>query len=112
MIKKALLTAVALLVIFIFCNFSLAGGSCDTEKVREMTDQLLSTVPESGYHISADDMMKRMNSGKNDFVIVDVRETPTKYKAGHAPGANYISFRDLAKPESLAKLPKDKDVLL
>jgi hypothetical protein len=39
--RKTLLTAAALLLTIVFCNFSLAGNGCDTEKVREMADQFL-----------------------------------------------------------------------
>ena len=61
----------------------------------------------------ASDVLERIKSGKKDFVIVDVRMPKTKYfDQGHLPGAIYIGYREIAKPENLAKLPKDKDIIV
>ena len=103
---------VIFLIAVFFNSSSHAATSYDLEKVRELSDNYLSNIPDNGYHVSADDIMKRVESGKDDFIIVDVRETADKYKAGHIPGSIYINYKDIAKPESLAKLSKDKDILL
>ena len=107
------LYAVAVLMsVFVFSNSVFAIPEQDFEKIRALEDQYLSEVPENGYHLSADDVLKRLQSGKNDFVIVDVRDKVEKYKAGHIPGAIYINYKEIVKPESLARLPKDKDIIL
>jgi rhodanese-related sulfurtransferase len=103
---------IMLLSVFIFSNSVLAKSDENCEQIRKIADQYLSSVPENGYHVSADELLKRIQSGKNDFVIVDAREKIEKYNVGHIPGAIYISFRNMAKEESLAKLPKDKDIIL
>lgn len=82
------------------------------EVVRSAAEQSLAAVPDNGYHVSAEELRKKIESGSKDFVIVDVREKEEKYKAGHIPGAIYINFEDIVKKESLAKLPKDKDIIL
>lgn len=110
--KRAYAVAAALIAVLVFSSFVFATSSDEYEKIRAASDQYLSQVPDNGYHLSADDVLKRIQSGKNDFLIVDVREKAEKYKAGHIPGAIYISFKDIAKPESLEKLPKDKDIIL
>jgi len=110
--KKIVHVVVMLLAAVVFNSSSYAATGYDLEKVRELADNYLSNVPDNGYHISADDIMKRVESGKDDFIVVDVRETVDKYKAGHIPGSIYINYKDIAKPESLAKLSKDKDILL
>ncbi|MFA5353655.1 MAG: rhodanese-like domain-containing protein [Thermodesulfovibrionales bacterium] len=84
----------------------------DTDKVRAAADEFLSSVPKTGYLLSADELTERMKSGKKDFVIVDVREAEEKYKAGHIPGSIFIKFTDIAKPENLAKLDKAKDIIV
>ena len=110
--KKVVSVSFFLLIAVVFSSPSYAVTGYDLEKVRQRADEYLSNVPDSGYHISADDLMKRIQSGKNDYIIVDVRETMDKYKAGHIPGSIYVNYKDIAKSESLAKLPKDKDILL
>jgi rhodanese-related sulfurtransferase len=110
--KRVVFAAAFLLVALVFSSSALAVASHDFDKVRELADEYLSNMPDSGYFISADDLMKRIDSGEKDFIVVDVRETAEKYKAGHVPGAIYINYKDVAKPESLAKLPIDKDIIL
>jgi len=110
--KKVACVVAFLLVALVFSSSALAVIGCDFDKVRELADEYLSNMPDNGYFISADDLMKRIESGKKDFIVVDVRETVKKYQAGHVPGAIYINFKDIAKPESLAVLPKDKDIIL
>lgn len=110
--RKKLYAVGVLLAALVFSSSVFAVSNEDHEKIRAAADQYLSEVPDNGYHLSADDVLKRIQSGKNDFLIVDVRDNVEKYKAGHIPGAIYINFKDIAKPESLAKLPKDKDIIL
>lgn len=56
------------------------------------------------------ELAKRLRS-KNPPIVVDVR-TGFEFRKGHIPGAIHIAFKDAAKPESLAKLPKDKDIIV
>ena len=81
--------------------------------VERVANEYLSTMPTKEYHVMATDVLERINSGKNDFVLVDVRMPKDKtYDQGHLPGSVFIGFRDIAKPENLAKLPKDKDIIV
>lgn len=65
------------------------------------------------YDVMAEDVAKRIKEGKGGFVVVDVR-TPKdkKFDKGHLPGAMHIGLTDLVSPESLAKLPKDQDIIV
>jgi rhodanese-related sulfurtransferase len=108
-----------LLMLFTMCAFLLAAGvACaltDEEQkvVQKAAHEYLSNIPENGYAVLAKDVMERIKSGKTDFMIVDLRmPKDKKYDKGHVPGAMYIGFRELAKPENLAKLPKDKEIIL
>ncbi len=81
--------------------------------VQKVAESYLSNIPAGEYHIMADKLHERINSGKNDFVLVDVRVPKDKtFDQNHLPGAMYISFKDIARPENLAKLPKDKDIIV
>lgn len=85
----------------------------EAKVIQKAADEYMSNVPADGYHILAEDVLKRIQSGKNDFVIVDVRmPKDKKYDQGHLPGAIHIGFKEIAKPENLAKLPKGKDIIV
>ena len=85
----------------------------EQQVIQKTADSYLSGLPAGEYHIPAEKLLERINSGKKDFVIVDVRAPKDKsYDLGHIPGAIHIAFKDAAKPESLAKLPKDKDIIV
>lgn len=81
--------------------------------VAKVSNEYLSTMPVKEYHVMATEVLERINSGKNDFVLVDVRMPKDKtFDQGHLPGAVFIGFKDIAKSENLAKLPKDKDIIV
>jgi rhodanese-related sulfurtransferase len=85
----------------------------EQQVIQKAAESYLSGLPTGEYHILAENLLERINSGKKDFVIVDVRAPKEKnYDLGHIPGAIPIAFKDAAKPESLAKLPKDKDIIV
>lgn len=82
--------------------------------IQKAANEYLTSLPAKEYYdVMAEDVYKRIQSGKKDFVIVDVRvPKDKKFDQGHLPGALFIGVMDLAKPESLAKLPKDKDIIV
>lgn len=81
--------------------------------VAKVSNEYLSTMPAKEYHVMAAEVLERINSGKNDFVLVDVRMPKDKtFDHGHLPGAIFIGFKDIAKPENLVRLPKDKDIIV
>ncbi len=109
--KKGYFVVITVIALMVSSSVFAASGQ-DAEIIRAAADKYLRAVPDNGYHVSADDIQKRLQSGKNDFLVVDVRDKEEKYKAGHIPGAIFINYKDVAKPENLAKLPKDKDIIL
>lgn len=109
---KKLYAAAVCAVVLGVSSVAFAMTDQEFDQTRTVADKFLSEVPATGYHISAEELKKRIDSGSKDFVVVDVREKEEKYQAGHIPGAIYINFKDIAKKESLAKLPLDKDVIL
>lgn len=110
--KKMYVAALCVVVLGFSGVASAALTEQEFETVRNAADQALSAGPDNGYHVTADDLLKRIQSGTKDFMVVDVRDKEEKYKAGHIPGAIYINFKEIAKKENLAKLPKDMDIIL
>lgn len=81
--------------------------------VQKVANEYLSNMPADGYHIMAEDILKRIQTGDNNFVIVDIRlPKDKKYDQEHLPGAIHIGLKEIARPESLAALPKDKDIIV
>jgi rhodanese-related sulfurtransferase len=62
--------------------------------------------------MSADALYDNLNDGdtSNDPFIVSVRD-PADYEKGHIAGAINIPFTEIAKPENLAKLPTDRQIV-
>jgi rhodanese-related sulfurtransferase len=63
--------------------------------------------------ISADALFENLNDGDtaNDPFIVSVRSAE-HYALGHIPGAINIPWKTIAESASLAKLPKDKQIVV
>jgi sulfur-carrier protein adenylyltransferase/sulfurtransferase len=63
--------------------------------------------------ISAQALFDNLNDGdaSNDPVVLSVRAAGV-YALGHVPGAINISWREIAKTESLQKLPTDKQIVV
>lgn len=82
--------------------------------LEKFVNAYMSVLPENEYYdVMAEDVLKRIQSGKKDFLVVDVRvPKDKKFDKGHIPGAMFIGVMDLAKPESLAKLPKNMDIIV
>ena len=110
MIKSFLIVATGL----ILSSTTAFALTLEEQRVIQKTaDTYLSGLPAGEYHILAEKLLERINSGQKDFVIVDVRAPKDKnYDLGHIPGAIPIAFKDAAKAESLAKLPMDKDIIV
>lgn len=89
------------------------GELQDRQQVQQVADAFLSGLPAGEYHILADQLLERLNAGRQDFIIVDVRSPKERtYDQGHIPGARYVALRDAAKPQTLATLPRDKDIIV
>jgi len=111
MIQKVNMLLVTMIFLFAGSAFALNDG--DFAAIQKAADHFLSNEPENGYHLFAEDVSKRISSGKKDFIIIDARmPKEKKYDQGHLPGAIHIGFKEIAKSENLMKLPKDKDIIV
>lgn len=98
------------------CAGAIAQAPTPAEQaaVQRAADQFLSGLEKNGYYdVTAEDVMARIKAGKPDYAILDVRvPKDKKYDKGHLPGAMFAAVYDVAKPETLAKLPKEKDIFV
>ncbi len=79
---------------------------------KKLNDVLVKGPAEGHWQVKADDVAAWIKDKKKDFVVVDVRANPPGQQGGKIPGAVYIPYNEILKPENLKKLPKDKKVVL
>ena len=83
------------------------------DDIAKKLNDVLSKGPEDGHWwVSAEELSMWIKTGKTDFIVVDVRPSVTSFKLGHIPGAVHIPYSKVLAPENLAKLPKDKKIVL
>jgi len=92
--------------------YSITGAGDGKKGILQALETAFDLIPEDGYLVTAEDLDKRMRSGKTDFIIVDVRPKFEDYEEGHIPGAIYVPWRETVSEDALHKLPKDKDIIL
>ena len=113
------MTRTRLLILAVLMGASVAATAqapilAEQAAVQRAADQFLSGLEKNAYYdVTAEEVMARIKAGKPDYVIVDVRvPKDKKFDKGHLPGAMFAAVYDVAKPETLAKLPKDKDIFV
>jgi LPXTG-motif cell wall-anchored protein len=106
----SLALALAMLVIMVAPAFA-QSPSGDFEVIRKAADAYLNSG--KAYVMTAEALFMNLNDGdkSNDPFILSVRSAE-HYALGHIPGAINIPYKTIAKPENLAKLPKDKQILV
>lgn len=82
----------------------------DFEVVRAKIEEWLASKPKPV--VTVDEVFENLNDGdtSNDPFVLSVR-SPEHFELGHVPGAVNIPWKQVAKPESLAQLPKDKPIV-
>jgi rhodanese-related sulfurtransferase len=100
----------ALLVIVLFSVIAPAALAQDGNPVQAAAQQYFSGGTKN---IKAADLFANLNDGdpSNDPFIVD-NGAPEDYANGHIPGAINITAKALFTADALAKLPKDKQIVL
>ncbi|MBI4698257.1 MAG: rhodanese-like domain-containing protein [Nitrospirae bacterium] len=79
---------------------------------RKMSEVLMKAYEEGGWQVTSDEVYMWIKTGKTDFVVLDVRPDVDEYNSGHIPSAIHIPYYAVLNPENLAKLPKDKKLVL
>jgi rhodanese-related sulfurtransferase len=89
-----------------------AGHAADDDLAKRFNDVLSQAPSQNAWQIKAADVYAMITEKKQDFLIVDVRPIPPGQEGGKIAGSIFIPFYDIMKPENLAKLPKDKKLIL
>lgn len=114
-VKYQGIAMVALLLVFSIVLVGQVIGSELTASqlvvMREAADAYLSSGKPA--NITAQDLFALLSDDDpaNNPFILSVR-SPDQYVKGHIPGAINIPWRDTAKKENLAKLPKDRQIVV
>jgi rhodanese-related sulfurtransferase len=100
------------MVVSMVALFLVAPVFAQDDLAKRLND-VLNKGPEDGHWwVSAQELSMWIKTGKTDFIVVDVRPGETSFKLGHVPGAIHIPYSKILVPENLAKLPKDKKIVL
>jgi rhodanese-related sulfurtransferase len=112
MSKRIYFLAASLIILSLAMSSPLLAQepSGDFEVVRAKAAAWLAS--EAPPVIGADAVFENLNDGdpSNDPFILSVR-SPEHFELGHVPGAINIPWTQVAKPESLAKLPTDRPIV-
>jgi len=98
--------------IILMTGILVSVGHASEELSTKFNDVLSQAQANNGWQIKAADVYKMITEKKQDFVIVDVRPIPPGQQGGKIAGSIYIPYYEIMKPENLAKLPKDKKLIL
>ncbi len=109
MIKKSVRIALVLSLVLLLISSASAAGD---DMAKKLNDVLMKGPAEGHWQVGADDVDAWIKAKKTDFVVVDVRPTPPGQGGKRIPGAMYIPYNEILKPDNLKKLPKDKKVIL
>lgn len=71
----------------------------------------LKAIPESLHYITPAQLAERMRDDPTWAVIIDNRDADSYAKA-HIPGAIHVPLRDAADEDNLAKLPRDRRIVV
>ena len=110
--KKFTVIVTALVIaLTIATNVWAADPTGDLAVIQKAADDYLSS--DKAPVISADALFENLNDGdtSNDPFIVSVRSAD-HYALGHIPGAINIPWKSIAETANLAKLPKDKQIVV
>jgi rhodanese-related sulfurtransferase len=90
-----------------------AAGETPKPLGATIQDAAIAYFPGGFKNIKAADVFANLNDGdkSNDPFIIDVRK-PEDYALGHIAGAPNVTVANLFKTETLAKLPKSKQIVV
>jgi rhodanese-related sulfurtransferase len=100
------------LIVSIVVIFAALPAVAEDNLAKKMSDVLMKASEEGGWQVTADEVNMWIKTKKTDFVVLDVRPDVDEYNSGHIPSAIHIPYYAVLNPENLAKLPKDKKLVL
>jgi len=95
-----------------------ANGGFDQELARKINDGI-SQGPDNGhFQIDAATLAQWIKEGRKDFQVIDARVgeggkgEEVLFNKAHIPGAIYIPYHELFKPDNLKKLDKTRTIIV
>ena len=107
--KKFSVLFFALIVVAVM---SVPSAQAADDLAKKFNEVLSQAQAQKDWQIKAAEVYAMITEKKQDFLIVDVRPEPPGQQGGKIAGSIFIPFYDIMKPENLAKLPKDKKLIL
>ena len=104
--------SVLFFAVILMAVISVPVGQASEDLAAKFNDVLSKAQSQNGWQIRAADVYKMITEKKQDFLIVDVRPIPPGQQGGKIAGSIFIPYYEIMKPENLAKLPKDKKLIL
>jgi rhodanese-related sulfurtransferase len=92
--------------------FAFAPNVFADDMAARLHSVLTAAPGERFWQIRADDLSAWITEKRTDFVVVDVRPNPAEYGNGHIPGAIQMPVQNILDTKNLARLPKDKKLIL
>jgi rhodanese-related sulfurtransferase len=88
------------------------GVTSDADAVRLAARAYLKSITAPPV-ISAEALYSRLtNADSSDDPFIISTQSPAAYAAGHIPGAVNIPLTEITKPEKLARIPTDRDIVV
>lgn len=100
------------LIVSIVVIFAALPAVAEDNLAKKMSDVLMKASEEGGWQVTSDEVNMWLKTGKKDFIVLDVRPDAEEYNSGHIPSAIHIPYYAVLNPENLAKLTKDKKLVL
>jgi rhodanese-related sulfurtransferase len=114
--KRVILLIFGIIVLALIPVFSATSATAvevsEFEVIRSAANDYL-TAPTTVWNMSEKDLCANLLDGNpaNDPFILSIRSA-ADYAKGHIPGAVNIPMAEVFKPENLAKLPKDRQIVV
>lgn len=113
--KKKSMILIWILLLLLITTMPVFAENSDLAK--RINDIMKNCAENDNYHITAGQLSSWMKAGKDDFMVVDIRFAPDdgpwgQPKYGRIPESIFIPYYNLFTPENLAKLQKNKKIIL
>jgi rhodanese-related sulfurtransferase len=82
-----------------------------SDEVMRACKSFLDSVPPDLNYITPGELRQRQSESPDSVFLLDNR-TPDAYARGHVPGAVNIWMKELLEPKNLAKLPRDRQIVV
>lgn len=113
--KKKRMILIAILLLMLITALPVFAENSDLAK--RIDSIMKNCAKNDNYHVTSSQLSNWMKESKDDFMVVDIRFAPDdgpwgQPKYGRIPKSVFIPYYDLFAAENLAKLDKNKKIIL